>query len=66
MAPNSTATTIAAKPAQVINPGPSKELWDEVLIRSGLDPADVSEYNTSGGGAFGGQPDGDTPATRIK
>jgi hypothetical protein len=48
---------------QVVHPGPSKEIWDAALIRSGLNPADVSEYNTSGGGrAFDGQSDGDTPA----
>lgn len=33
------------KPAPVIHPGPSKETWDEALLRSGINPGDVAEYN---------------------
>lgn len=33
-----------AKP--VINPGPGKDVWDEALERSGIDPAEIVEYNT--------------------
>jgi len=33
------------KPVQIVNPGPSKELWDEVLVRCGFNPDDISEYN---------------------
>lgn len=29
-----------------IHAGPSKELWDEVLTRSGIDPAGITEYNS--------------------
>lgn len=30
---------------QIVNPGPSKELWDEVLTRHGIDPETIAEYN---------------------
>jgi hypothetical protein len=33
------------EPIQIVNPGPSKELWDEVLTRCGFDPKSVVEYN---------------------
>lgn len=29
----------------VVNRGPGKELWNEVLARHGIDPAQVAEYN---------------------
>lgn len=35
----------ANKEKQIVNPGPSKELWDEVLTRHGLDPEKITEYN---------------------
>lgn len=31
--------------APKVNPGPSKDLWDEALNKSGFDPKDVAEYN---------------------
>ena len=30
---------------QIVNPGVAKSVWDEVLLRSGMDPAAVVEYN---------------------
>lgn len=30
---------------QKIHPGISKDAWDEVLVRSGIDPETVTEYN---------------------
>lgn len=33
------------QPAPKVNPGPSKDLWNEVLKKSGLAPKDVAEYN---------------------
>lgn len=30
----------------VVHPGFTKEVWDEALARSGLDPSKVTEYNT--------------------
>lgn len=39
-----------AKPIKpIVNPGPSKELWDDALKRSGLDPEKVIEYNVPEG-----------------
>ncbi len=30
---------------QVVNEGPSKALWDEVLSRNGMDPSKITAYN---------------------
>ena len=30
---------------QIVNPGVSKAAWDEILVRSGMDPNAVVEYN---------------------
>lgn len=59
--PNTTPNTSPA-PVQVVHPGPSKAIWDAALIRSGINPADVAEYNVSGHGTFGQQATDDTPA----
>lgn len=34
-----------SKSTQIINPGPSKEIWDEVLTRHGINPDEITEYN---------------------
>lgn len=57
MAPNSTTSTPMNSTNQVIHPGPSKEIWDAALIRSGLDPADVAVYNVT---SFNRAADADT------
>lgn len=41
---------------QVVNEGPNKELWDEVLSRSGMDPSKITEYNVKDN-----EDDGDKP-----
>ena len=46
---NDTQKNNTTKPVQIVNPGPSKELWDEVLTRCGLNPDDISEYNARPG-----------------
>ena len=34
-----------AEQTQKVNPGLAKDAWDEVLTRSGIDPATITEYN---------------------
>lgn len=29
----------------LLRPGPSRNIWDEALRRSGIDPATIQEYN---------------------
>ncbi len=38
-------TRYVAESGQIVNPGVAKSVWDEVLLRSGMDPAAVVEYN---------------------
>lgn len=46
-------TTTRSPAAPVVNPGPSKEVWDEALKNSGLEPQQVVEYNVPDGQAPG-------------
>lgn len=36
-----------APQTQIVNPGPSKEVWDGALVRSGLSPEIIEEYNVT-------------------
>ncbi|WP_041790844.1 hypothetical protein [Rhodoferax ferrireducens] len=35
----------ASEQAPKVHPGLAKEAWDAVLVRSGIDPATITEYN---------------------
>jgi len=41
---------IASEQAPKVHPGLEKEAWDAVLVRSGIDPQTITEYNVKNSG----------------